>query len=153
MAGASWASVIGGLIFLTTAFLFHHTFADAYQTSILTAGRGPVFFPRIILAAMAVLSLMVTVEGLREKGAEFRPREILVAGAAIVLTGGYIFSIEAAGFLIPTVIFTFLMPFVLGYRSVPMALIIALTYPPAVWYIFDKVFLIILPSSPWFEAF
>jgi putative tricarboxylic transport membrane protein len=153
MTGASWASVIGGLIFLTTAFLFHHTFADAYQTSILTAGRGPVFFPRIILAAMAVLSLMVTIEGLREKGFEFRPREILVAGAAIMLTGGYIFSISAAGFLIPTAIFTFLMPFVLGYRSVPMALILALIYPPAVWYIFEKVFLIILPSSPWFEAF
>lgn len=153
MAGVSWASVIGGLIFLTTAFLFNHTFADAYQTSILTAGRGPVFFPRIILAAMAVLSLLVTLGGLSEQGAEFRRGEILVVVIAIALTGAYIFSIDAAGFLIPTLIFTFLMPFVLGYRSVLVALILALTYPPAIWYLFNEVFLIILPSSPWFEAF
>lgn len=153
MAGVSWASVIGGLIFLTTTLLFHHTFADAYQTSVLTAGRGPVFFPRIILAAMAVLSLLVTLDGIREQGAGFRRGEILVVVIAIALTGAYIFSIDVAGFLIPTVIFTFLMPFVLGYRSVLTALILALTYPLAIWYLFNEVFLIILPSSPWFGAF
>ncbi len=153
MTGASWASVIGGLIFLTTAFLIHHTFADAYQTSILTAGRGPVFFPRILLAAMAGLSLLVFIEGLRERTARPVPREILAATVAIVLTGGYILSISAAGFLIPTVIFTFLMPFVLGYRNLLVVLSIAIIYPLAIWYIFEKVFLIILPSSPWFELF
>ncbi|WP_223426099.1 tripartite tricarboxylate transporter TctB family protein [Tateyamaria pelophila] len=153
MAGASWASVIGGLIFMTTAYLLYHTFADVYQTSILTAGRGPVFFPRIILAAMAVLSLMVTIEGLREKGAEFRPREILAAGGAIVFSGVYILSINSAGFVIPSMIFTFLMPFVLGYRGIWIALAIAILYPLSIWYLFEKVFLIILPSSPWLELF
>lgn len=153
MAGASWASAIGGLIFLTTVYLLYHTFADVYQTSVLTAGRGPVFFPRIILAAMAVLSLMVTVEGLREKGTEFRSREILAAGGAVALSGVYIFSISSAGFVIPTVIFTFLMPFALGYRGVWSALAIAILYPLSIWYLFEKVFFIILPSSPWFELF
>ncbi len=152
MAQPTFASMIGGLILLATAFLFYHTFGEAYQTSILTAGRGPVFFPRIVLAAMALFSVIVIVEGMKEEDDAPDFRTLLVISTAIGLTGAYIFSIEWAGFVIPTMIFTFLLPFVIGYRKWLMSLSISIVYTLGVWYIFEKVFLIILPSSPWFEV-
>jgi len=152
MAKTSFSSVIGGLILLTTAFLIWHTFDDVYQTSLLTAGRGPVFFPRIVLGAMAVFSLIVMVEGLGETCEPVSLSAFAVAGLAVALTGAYIFSINWAGFVIPTVLFTALLPFVLGYKKWKTVLTISVIYAFAVWYIFEKVFLIILPSSPWFEV-
>lgn len=152
MTQPSLATLIGGLILLTTGYLFYHTFEPAYQTSILTAGRGPVFFPRIVLGAMLVTSCVVMIEGLYETASIPTMRVALVALVAIGLTGAYIFSIERAGFVIPTLLFTFLLPFVLGYRNWLIVTVIAVIYTLAVWYIFEKIFLIILPSSPWFEV-
>lgn len=151
MAKISFSSFVGGLFFLTTAFLFLHTFDAAYQTSILTAGRGPVFFPRIILGAMALFSLIVIVEGFAEEREVSGRNGFVVMIAAIAITGGYILSINMAGFVIPTLIFTFVLPFILGYTRWKITLVIAIIYTFAVWYIFERVFLIILPSSPWFE--
>jgi putative tricarboxylic transport membrane protein len=153
MAKPSFSSVIGGLILLTTVFLIWHTFDDVYQTSILTAGRGPVFFPRIVLGAMAVFSLIVIVEGLGETSDPMRLNAFAAVGLAVALTGAYIFSINWAGFVIPTLLFTTLLPFILGYRKWKTVLTISVIYTLSVWYVFEKVFLIILPSSPWFEVF
>ena len=151
MAKPSFSTVVGLLILLATAYLFFHTFDEVYQTSILTAGRGPVFFPRIILGAMALFSLIVIFEGLGAENDRLGLNALLVVLAAIVVTGGYIFSITWAGFVLPTMLFTFLLPFILGYRNWLIGLMVALIYTVAVWYIFEMVFLIILPSSPWFE--
>lgn len=151
MARVSFSSVVGGLILLTTAYLFFHTFEAAYQTSILTAGRGPVFFPRIILGAMALFSCVVIVEGLGEETEVPSRKAMQVLLAAIGVTGGYILSINWAGFVIPTLLFTLILPLILGYRNWLLTLAISVIYTFAVWYIFEKVFLIILPSSPWFE--
>lgn len=153
MVKPSFSSVIGGLILLTTVFLIWHTFDDVYQTSILTAGRGPVFFPRIVLGAMAVFSLIVIVEGLGETSDPMRLNAFAAVGLAVALTGAYIFSINWAGFVIPTLLFTTLLPFILGYRKWKTVLTISVIYTLSVWYVFEKVFLIILPSSPWFEVF
>lgn len=153
MVKPSFSSVIGGLILLTTVFLIWHTFDDVYQTSILTAGRGPVFFPRIVLGAMAVFSLIVIVEGLGETSDPMRLNAFAAVGLAVALTGAYIFSISWAGFVIPTLLFTTLLPFILGYRKWKTVLTISVIYTLSVWYVFEKVFLIILPSSPWFEVF
>lgn len=153
MVKPSFSSVIGGLILLTTVFLIWHTFDDVYQTSILTAGRGPVFFPRIVLGAMAVFSLIVIIEGLGETSDPMRLNAFAAVGLAVALTGAYIFSINWAGFVIPTLLFTTLLPFILGYRKWKTVLTISVIYTLSVWYVFEKVFLIILPSSPWFEVF
>lgn len=141
MVKPSFSSVIGGLILLTTVFLIWHTFDDVYQTSILTAGRGPVFFPRIVLGAMAVFSLIVIVEGLGETSDPMRLNAFAAVGLAVALTGAYIFSISWAGFVIPTLLFTTLLPFILGYRKWKTVLTISVIYTLSVWYVFEKVFL------------
>jgi putative tricarboxylic transport membrane protein len=153
MAKPSFSSAIGGVILLTTVYLFGHTFDQVYQTSILTAGRGPVFYPRIVLGAMGVFSLIVVFEGLSTHSEAMSTQAYLVLSAGVALTGAYIFTINWAGFVIPTLIFTSLMPITLGYKKWKTMLILSVIYILGVWYIFEKVFLIILPSSPWFEVF
>lgn len=154
MARLSWPSVVGTVILAITVYLFYHTFDEVYQTSILTAGRGPVFFPRIILGGMLLFSVVVILEGVNEEpAAGLAPKSLALIVSVILLTGIYIYSIGAAGFLISTIVFTFLLPLLLGYRNLLICGAIAIIYPFVVWYVFEKVFLIILPTSPWFEAF
>lgn len=148
-----WASVLGGLILLITVYLISHTYDDVYQTSLLTAGRGPVFFPRIVLAAMAVFSLVVILQGMAEQRTTLPWRHLLPIAATVAATGAYIAAIDVAGFLIATVVYTATLPWLLGYRRPLPVLLVALLYPVIVWFVFEKVFLIILPSSPWFEMF
>lgn len=153
MAMPSWTAVIGIASLLIAAFLFYHTFDDAYAVSIITAGRGPVFFPRILLAVMLLLSAAVIYEGWRTPFVPISKRQFLFAGAALGLTGIYIYAITAAGFLISTTFYIFMLPWLLGYRNAVATTAIAAVYPVTVWFIFEKFFKIILPSSPWFDAF
>ncbi len=154
MTRLSWSSLVGASILLATLYLFHHTFDDAYQTSILTAGRGPMFFPRIILAAMLLLSLLVIVQGFHERpGTTIPARTVLTMIAVILVTGIYIHAIGTVGFLLSTTAFTFVLPLLLGYRNLPVITVIAAVYPFIIWYVFDRIFLIILPTSPWFKVF
>ncbi|MCP5366396.1 MAG: tripartite tricarboxylate transporter TctB family protein [Hyphomicrobiales bacterium] len=153
MARVSWTTVVGGVTLLVTAFLFYHTFDPAYDVSILTAGRGPVFFPRILLGFMFVLSAVVLVEGRFEAPRAITRHQALLVGATLAVTGLYIWGITAAGFLISTVAYVFVLPWLLGYRNAVAIVLVTALYPVGVWYVFQKVFLIILPSSPWFDSF
>jgi putative tricarboxylic transport membrane protein len=140
-------------ILLATLFLIWHTFDPVYQTSFMTAGRGPVFYPRIILWAMLLFSAIVLWED-RGKGANNEARGAYGwTIAALVATGLYTLAITRIGFVFSTVIFMCVLPWFMGYRRIPVILIIAVLYTLAVWYVFEKVFLIILPSSPWFQVF
>jgi len=153
MTRLSWTTIIGLISLLITTFLFYHTFDDIYALSAVTAGRGPVFFPRIILVLMLFLSVGVMIVGTKE---EFKPisgEQLLVVVATLGLTGLYIYAISAAGFLLSTIVFVFLLPWLLNYRNWKVITIITICYPVAIWYIFEKFFMIILPSSPWFDAF
>jgi len=149
----SWTTVIGGAFFLTTAAFFFHTFDPAYNVSAVTAGKGPVFFPRILLVLMALFSLGVIWQGTREAFQPIARAQFYHALGAIALTGIYIFAITWAGFLISSVVFIFALPWVLNYRNLKVIAAITAVYPVATWYLFEKVFKIILPSSPWFDWF
>jgi putative tricarboxylic transport membrane protein len=138
---------------LATLFLIWHTFDPVYQTSFMTAGRGPVFYPRIILWAMLLFSVIVLWE---DHG---KAEKLEVRGtygwtiSALVATGLYTLAITRIGFVFSTVIFMVLLPWFMGYRRILVILVLAVVYTLTVWYVFEEIFLIILPSSPWFEVF
>lgn len=149
----SVTTVTAAGILLATLFLIWHTFDPIYQVSFMTAGRGPVFFPRLVLSAMLLFSLIVLWED-RGKEAESHARGSYIRTiAALVTTGLYTLAITRIGFVFSTVIFSALLPWFMGYRRVSVILVLAVVYTLAVWYVFEKVFLIVLPSSPWFEIF
>ena len=153
MARLSWTTVIGLVTLLLTIILFYHTLNDIYKVSVFTAGRGPVFFPQILLGAMLLLSIGVIIEGFKENLNPITGKQALLVAATLGLTGLYIYAITAAGFLISTIIFVFILPWLLGYRDGKAIFVITIFYPVTVWYVFEKFFMIILPSSPWFDIF
>lgn len=153
MVRLSWTTVIGSVTLLVATILFYHTLDDIYKISIVTAGRGPVFFPKILLGAMFLLSIGVIIEGFKETFNPITGRQLLLVMATLGLTGLYIYAITAAGFLISTVIFVFILPWLLGYRNWKAIFAVTIFYPVIVWYVFEKFFMIILPTSPWFDVF
>ncbi len=147
-------TLLVGLAFAAaTVALGLHSFSDIYETAYQTAGRGPVFFPRILLSAMLLLSLLVVLDGLRQKPLQLPARETRTVLAAIAVTALYVFSITAIGFLLATVVFLFLLPLILGYRRLVILAPFSLGYAIGTWYLFEEVFQIILPKSPWFVSF
>ncbi len=151
--GLSGTALIGLVVLLGTLFLIYHTVNPVYQTSLLTAGRGPVFFPRLLLGAIALLAVIVLVQAKPLDHDKLRPAVVLRTVAAIVCAGIYIQAITAVGFVISSILFALLMPIIMGYRRLTILIPLAAFYCVIVWYIFEKVFLIILPSSPWFDFF
>lgn len=141
------------MFFAGTVFLLIETLDEVYAVSVLTSGRGPVFFPRILLGVMLFLSVAVTIQGFNQPSAPITRQQLLLVFAVVGLTGVYILSITAVGFLISTVVFVFALPWLLGYRNLLVIGAVTGLYPIAVWYVFEKIFKIILPSSPWFDAF
>ena len=165
-ARANGTTAVATLALGTALFLFWHTFEPAYDTAFAAAGRGPVFYPRILLAIIIALAATIVLQSLFQaprgqasrQPADAAPdkagwRALPALLAAITLTAGYVMAFSAAGYLLSTIIYALLLPLVFGYRN-PLAIgTFALSYALATWYLFEKVFLIILPKSPWFAAF
>ncbi len=165
-ARANGTTAVATLALGTALFLFWHTFEPAYDTAFAAAGRGPVFYPRILLGIIIVLAATIALKSLFQtsrvqisrRPADAAPdragwRALPALVAAIALTAGYVMAFSAAGYLLSTVVYALLLPLVFGYRNPLVISAFAISYAVATWYLFEKVFLIILPKSPWFAAF
>ena len=165
-ARANGTTAVATLALGTALFLFWHTFDPVYDTAFAAAGRGPVFYPRILLGIIIVLAATIALQSLFQTvrvQASGRPtdaatnraswRALPALLAAITLTAGYVMAFSAAGYLLSTIVYALLLPLVFGYRNPLVIGAFALSYAVATWYLFEKVFLIILPKSPWFSAF
>ena len=129
-------------LFLAASFGKTSAFAQA------SSGRGPYFFPRIVLGGMAIL-IPVLLVGIRQRAALLPERAPLVRMIFVILaTAAYCAAIGVIGFLLASVLFGGLVPVLLGQRGYLMLAAIALSYAVAVWLLFEKIFLIILPASP-----
>lgn len=152
--GRRFAPLAMAIVFLAAALvLWGETLrSDGHY---LRAGHamGPAFFPRITLTGMALLAVLVIVDTLLRHGGKAR---VVGAGRVLSLIGitvAYGVSIGWIGFLIASFAFIVASSFALGYRRISVVVPVAAVYAVAVWYLFQKVLLIILPSSPWFISF
>jgi len=149
------ASALVAIATLAAAlFLLWHTFDPVYDSPMASAGRGPVFFPRILLVLMVVFSLAVIGQSLMQAGdASFRCFHLWPVGLAAAATGGYLYLIYLVGYLLATAAFSFTLPLVFGYRRWAVIALFAGLYATATWYVFEVIFRIVLPKSPWFIYF
>lgn len=150
---ANGAAYVAAAALAGSVFLFWHTFDPIYETSFAAAGRGPMFFPRIILGLMIALAAAVTLRSLAGDGAPIERRAVLPVLIAVVLTAAYVFAIPKIGYLLATLAYALLLPPVFGDRKPVTVAGFALCYALATWFLFERVFLIVLPKSPWFMTF
>ncbi|MGD1876100.1 MAG: tripartite tricarboxylate transporter TctB family protein [Kiloniellaceae bacterium] len=156
---ANGTSLVACATLAASIFLLWHTFDPVYDTAYVSAGRGPVFFPRILLIIMLTLSAAVFVQSaIRPRAPEagntaLTRRDLMSVLLAAVATGLYLYLIYVIGYLLASIAFSFVLPAVFGYRRWAVTAVFAAVYATATWYVFEMVFRIVLPKSPWFIYF
>ena len=113
-------------------------------------GTGPAFFPRILMGAFIVTGMLTILNGIRQKG-DFLPsinrRKVFIF---ILITSVLFFSVSHLGFLFSAFPFLMIAMWVMGFRKKILIAFISLVFSLCSWYLFNFVFEIILPTSPWF---
>lgn len=150
---ATGTTIVAFVLLGISLFLMWHTFSPAYETAFATSGRGPVFFPRILLSIMIAFSLLVAGQSLTRDGSGLTWRRMAPVGLAALATAIYVYLITTIGYLFASVLFAFVLPLVFGYRRYLVTAAFAVIYAAATWYLFEMVFRIVLPKSPWFVYF
>ena len=113
---------------------------------------GPMFYPRILLWLWVMLSCAMSVQAFRSgaPAAAVENWKSLLWSMALTLALG--FFMEPAGFVIISVLFCYLIPYMQGYRNHKVLVCFSLLYTALIWYLFNKVLYIFLPEMYWLEG-
>ena len=91
------------------------------QTSFISDPVGPRIFPYMVAGVVIVCSLVMVLKP--DPGAEWpAPLMALKIGAALALLVGYALTIRPMGFILPTVIASAVLSYMISPRPVPAAL-------------------------------
>lgn len=142
------------VVFLGAALLlWGESFREDYYLARASHAMGPAFFPRIVLSGMVLLSLAVIIGAIRNESGAVRLEGAAPVLGLIAITIAYGIAMFWIGFLISSFLFIVAASLILGYRNLPVVIPVAAAYAFAVWFMFQKILLIILPASPWFDSF
>ena len=110
---------------------------------------GPMFYPRFILWLWVLLGAGLVVEcriTQAEDTAAINKRSLLIS--VLSVTGACVL-LEYLGFLLTCVLFCCVYPLALGYRRTAVAILSAVGFSVATWYVFNSILLIVLPEGFW----
>lgn len=117
-------------------------------------GIGAGTYPSIICYVLIVLSVVQIVKVLIEcKGLpliDFKnvnTRYLVRAMIMVVATWLYYFLLKKVGFLILTPLYFFGSAMLFGYKKIFKCAIISVVFPTAIYFLFVKVFMVILPRG------
>lgn len=146
--------IYGGLLFLAAAAILATTFSERYAGEPLAGDVSTVFMPRAFLLAWMAFAALLFFRG-PGAGADaaFPKVDWTRLGAVALVSLGTALAMLHAGFLIATVPGFWIFAWTCGYRRpVPLTLVSA-ALPLGVWFLFNDVFGLPLPGSPWFRDF
>ncbi|MDL2210110.1 tripartite tricarboxylate transporter TctB family protein [Desulfovibrio sp. OttesenSCG-928-O18] len=144
--------IFSGTMIFISGFLLLHSYIFPPDVSQSTDTKyGLMFYPRIILFAWLGCAVALFLQYLTRKR-NFVLKEISwrLLGISIGLTLLVCILLDYLGFLPACIAFCFAYPFLLGYRNVKVLIPVSILYAVGLWFVFNKVLLIILPASPWF---
>lgn len=149
---ARWleATLLAGFLALIVAF-FWASFAEVSAFARSTHGRGPYFFPRLVLGVMALLMPFLVLRLVRSTRALPERGPLIRLGAVIALTALYIAALERIGFVAASIAYGLAIPVLLGRRDLWLLVPVAVIYALVVWLLFERAFLIILPAGSWWS--
>ncbi len=146
--------IYGGVLFLVAALIFATTFSEQYASEPLGGDVSTVFMPRIFLLAWMFFAVLIFFMDEKGDGKRTFPRVDWRRLGAISLVSLIIaIAMLNAGFLIATIPGLWVFTWIFGYRKPVPLTVLSIVLPIAVWFLFSDVFLLPLPSSPWFESF
>lgn len=115
-----------------------------------TAKYGPDFFPKLILATLAIFAIVLVVSGakkIRNSKSMLGINKTVVFNIFlfILILIGYIMLFFTTGFIISTVVFLLIGQWVFGIRKIPVVIVTTITIPIALFFVFTVFFKIPLP--------
>jgi hypothetical protein len=137
--------LLGLIVLLVAGFLFVETF------NFKTVDWDPLglpFWPRVLLALLAVLGIYLVIRGSLDQG-PFQPlewRAFVVLGGALA----YVLAIDIVGYLIATPLYLILFHLALGgisRRHLIEAVIVALIATGLIWYVFQDMLSVQFPEG------
>ncbi|MCC5968872.1 MAG: tripartite tricarboxylate transporter TctB family protein [Pararhodobacter sp.] len=150
--GARWleATLLAGFLVLIVAFVWA-SFAEVSAFARSGHGRGPYFFPRLVLGVMALLLPFLVLRLVRSTRTLPERAPMIRLGAVIALTALYIAGLERIGFVASSIVYALAIPLLLGRRDLWLLVPVAVVYALVVWLLFERAFLIILPAGSWWS--
>ena len=121
------------LLFSATGFLL--TFGFDEVPAILSQNIPPTFFPRVVLATMALMSILLLIQGVRRKEPKKAPVPLIV-----FVTGGVIaiavLLLRPLGVFPVIFLACLVLPFLWGERRIRGVLLFAALTPVAIYVVF-----------------
>jgi hypothetical protein len=118
-----------------------------------TQGPQPGFFPFIVAMLLAISSIIAIIRAVFFPTEEHRQHFVSVAGAKRVLLvlaplAAYIFAIGFVGIYVASAVFIAGFMFAFGRERIWKALLVGSIVPVALFFMFERWFLVPLPKGP-----
>ena len=153
-------NIVSGAILILLAIGYAWQITLVPSRDVMPNTPGPAFFPWVILACLALLSIALFIQGIRglksqdkagsakssadnTEGQWQKPLMMILAFAA------YLLALFKLGFVIPSVIFFGVLMWLYGSRKLPFIALFSLSVPIALFVVFSYGFQVLLPRGPW----
>lgn len=144
-------SLIGVCLIAFCGFVFWLTTGFDEVPPMLSQNVPPTFFPRLVLAIIALLSIMLVVTGLRkEPETKEKIEPAVFVTAAIIAVAGLLLSF--AGTLLTLSLVAIVLPIAWGERRARLIGALAVCLPAAVYLLFSVALGIRFPAGRLFEG-
>lgn len=116
---------------------------------------APTFFPYMLSAILAGLSVLLIVEGRRSSpgpifSIEFNSRAAYRTGLLLLAVIIFALTLTLLGFTLASMLFMLAAQLLLGQRKMTPLVLYTLAIPWGMYFVFAGLFKIPLPTAPWF---
>lgn len=130
--------IVGGaiLVFCAAAYAITMTFEEV--PAMLAQGIQPAVFPRAMIAVIAILSVIVIIQGRRKPAATRKPVPI-VAFATAGLLAVFVAVIDWVGMMLGIFLFCLVLPALWGDRRYLWIAVFAVLFPVSIFMLFSTM--------------
>lgn len=137
---------VGAAILLFCAVAFWVSLGIGKAPAALAQNVQPATFPRMVLAVIASLTVLMMALGLgQSEPARRAPKLIMIVTGALMIA--FVMAFEALGPLAAMIIFCVIMPIAWGEKPSGLLVAYALGFPFAVYLLFDVVLRVYFPPG------
>lgn len=135
--------------------LFLSTFSEAYDIEPFMGDVGTVFMPRVYFVIWIGLSITLLVQSFRRVDESDSDQAFSFSRLITIMlvSGATAVAILKFGFVLGMVPGFFIFCWLFGYRKPVTLAIFSIAGTVIIWVLFNNVFELPLPRSPWFNLF
>ncbi len=142
--------LITAAAFLVAAVaMARESMSELYSPVGASIANDPVFYPRILLAVIAILAGTLFVSAWRTRQEPVRTASLhwRAAGTMMVAATLYVAAMPWLGFVASTAVFLAIAPVLMGFRRWVALALVAVVMPLVCWLVFVRLIRIPLPAA------